>query len=204
LRKYLTLTQRANGFANRILFVMTRRSRVLPFGGNRIEYEDILEQLADARRKANDVIHMSMSDAYKALWSKHYKRLTTERMGMFGAITARAAPHVTRLAMIYALLDESGVMKEVHLKAALEVWRYCEDSARYIFGDALGDDTADTIMHALKRRPLSRTDIYSDVFLKNKLATEITRALEVLEREGLAQCKEVMTGGRTKEVWHLR
>jgi DNA-binding transcriptional ArsR family regulator len=103
--------------------------------------------------------------------------------------------------MIYALLDESGVMKEVHLKAALEVWRYCEDSARYIFGDALGDDTADAIMHELRREELTRTQIYRDVFSKNKSSFEITRALDVLERERLVRSREEGKGRQKTEVW---
>ena len=120
---------------------------------------------------------------------------------MLGAITSRAAPHVIRLAMIYALLDETLVMKEVHLRAALEVWRYCEDSARYIFGDALGDDTADTIRHELKRGDLTRTQIYRDVFSKNKSSLEITRALDVLQREGLVQSREKGEGRQKTEIW---
>jgi hypothetical protein len=202
LRKHLTVTERANGFANRILFAMTRRSRVLPFGGRSIDYGEIIPQLTAARLKAqHEIIHLRMSDVFRSLWRERYQRLTVERSGMLGAITSRAAPHVIRLAMIYALLDETLVMKEVHLRAALEVWRYCEDSARYIFGDALGDDTADTIRHELKRGDLTRTQIYRDVFSKNKSSLEITRALDVLQREGLVQSREKGEGRQKTEIW---
>ena len=43
-----------------------------------------------------------------------------------------------RLAAIYALLDGTDKIALAHLKAGLEVWRYCEDSAAYVFGTALG------------------------------------------------------------------
>ena len=113
-----------------------------------------------------------------------------------------AASHVIRLAMIYALLDGTKVIKDVHLKAALEVWRYCEDFVRYIFGANLGDDTADTILLALRRSGvgLTRTEI-SKVCSHNKSGSEITRALSVLEREGLAGCEKT-TGRHSKEIWH--
>jgi hypothetical protein len=43
-----------------------------------------------------------------------------------------------RLSALYALLDKSAVVKADHLKAALALWEYCEASARFIFGEALG------------------------------------------------------------------
>jgi hypothetical protein len=46
------------------------------------------------------------------------------------------------------------------MQAALEVCRYCEDSCCFIFGDSLGDVTADTIRAALLRNPdgMTRTE----------------------------------------------
>ena len=48
-----------------------------------------------------------------------------------------------------------------HLEAALEVWRYVEQSARYIFGEALGDALADTILRKLCVSPdgMTRNEI---------------------------------------------
>ena len=47
--------------------------------------------------------------------------------------------------LIYALLDLSEHIGLEHLDAALAVWRYSAASARWIFGDALGDPTADEL-----------------------------------------------------------
>jgi hypothetical protein len=58
-----------------------------------------------------------------------------------------------RLACLYALLDCSAVVNAYHLMAALDVWRYCEDSARFIFGDAVGDAMADEILRELRQNP---------------------------------------------------
>jgi hypothetical protein len=38
---------------------------------------------------------------------------------------------------LYALLDESAVIRAEHLLGAIAVWHYCEQSVRHIFGDAL-------------------------------------------------------------------
>ena len=48
-------------------------------------------------------------------------------------MTSRAAPHVRRLAMIYALLDMESVVDTKHLRAAKRLWDYCEDSAQSCF-----------------------------------------------------------------------
>jgi len=110
---------------------------------------------------------------------------------------------VMRLAVIYAVLDKSGKVRVEHLFAALALWQFAEQSARYIFGSALGDPTADAILQALREHPkgMDRTAI-REHFKRNKSSEEISRALEVLAEAGLARrepCKN--TGGRPREVW---
>jgi hypothetical protein len=87
------------------------------------------------------------------LWHEVYAQLSRDRVGLYGAVTSRAEAHTLRLSCLYALLDRSPVVRVAHLAAALEVWRYREDSCRFIFGDSLGDVTADTIRAALRDRP---------------------------------------------------
>jgi len=65
--------------------------------------------------------------------------------------------HVVRLAAIYATLDTSEHICLPHLEAGLAVWRYSSDSARWIFGDSLGDPTADDIWTLAKDRPAGVT-----------------------------------------------
>ena len=199
LRKHLQVVDRANGFANRFMFAMVKRSKELPFGGKAIDYGDLLPELNTVRRYARDVGLMRRADSFNKMWPDHYSRLTADRAGMFGAITSRGASHVMRIAMIYALLDKTKLIRDDHLKAALELWRYCEDSVRYIFGASLGDDTADTILLALRtsNRGLTRTEI-SKVCSNNKSGFEITRALTMLKSKELAECER--TG--KKEIWH--
>ena len=73
---------------------------------------------------------------------------------------------VLRLSLLYALLSCSKAIKTIHLRAALSLWRYCEKSARYIFGGTLGDKIADRILMALKANPkgFSRNDIREQLF----------------------------------------
>ena len=62
-----------------------------------------------------------------------------------------------------------------HLEAALAVWRYSLDSARWIFGESLGDPTADDIWALAKERAngISRTevrDLFSRFVARHKTA----------------------------------
>lgn len=146
---------------------------------------------------------LPFSPAARERWIEIYTRLSAPQPGMAGAANARAEAHVARLALIYALLDCSITIGDEHLEAALAVWRYSADSAAWIFGDSLGDPTADEIWSAAKERPrgLTRTEI-SDMFSRNKKRREIERALGVLEDAGrLRRETRQPDRGRTADVW---
>jgi hypothetical protein len=107
------------------------------------------------------------------------------------------------LSILYALLDCSAEIRREHLEAALAVWRYAEDSCRYIFGDSLGDPTADEILRALRasRDGLTRTDI-RDLFSRNRPEAEITRALNLLLEYRVARVLPAdEKRGRPPERW---
>ncbi len=89
--------------------------------------------------------------------------------GVVAFMVARAAPHIARFAMIYALLDCSRTIRVRHIQAAQTLWQYAEDSARFIFGDATGVPVADTILRALRTSPagLTTTEITYNLFNKN-------------------------------------
>jgi hypothetical protein len=208
LAKYLSATEAANGYANRFLFFCTRRSKMLPFGGAPGDITNLERRL----RNAIDVTYcaadlqgptqIEMDAAARGLWVETYGRLTADRPGMLGQVTARGAPYVRRLALIYTALDRATETHREHLEAALEVWRYAEASAAHIFGGKTGDDLADEVLRLLREKPRSRKQIY-DAFGRNKSGAELSRAFDILERYGLAEKTSVETGGRAAEVWRL-
>lgn len=208
LRRELSQTDAASGFGNRFLFVCVRRSKLLPHGGNLSEgaIREMASELGAAVRFARDVEQITRSPEANRLWAKVYPKLSAGGAGMYGAITGRAEAQVVRLSNLYALLDRSAVVEEWHLRAALALWHYCDQSAAYIFGSALGDETADTIEQALRRagpQGKTRTEI-SGLFHRHKKATEINRALERLRLLGWADCQMEDTSGRPVERWTLR
>ena len=145
-----------------------------------------------------------MTEAARMAWIDIYNEITEEQPGAFGAVCNRAEPQTLRLAMIYALLDCAKQIDVVHLRAALALWKYCEASAKFIFGDLLGDPVADAILLALRRQGddgLSRNDIY-EMFGRNKSKSAITDALQKLFTAGKATKYKRGNGrGRPEEVW---
>lgn len=140
--------------------------------------------------------------AAREMWAAVYPDLSEGAPGLLGAVTSRSEAQVMRLASLYALGDLSHVVRPDHLRAALAVWEYCEASARFIFGDALGDPMADEILTALRKTQegMTRTDL-RDYFGRNRDAGTIGRALAILAEHGLATMTPETTGGRPAERW---
>jgi hypothetical protein len=205
LRKELSDTAAANGFANRFLFGCVRRSQELPEGGgwHAVDPSPFVERLKAAGGFARQMGELRRDEAAREIWHAVYSDLSAGRLGLSGAVAGRAEAQTMRLATLYAVLDQSSSIRAEHLTAALAVWRYCEESVQYIFGDSLGDATADEILGLLRARPdgVTRTDI-REHFKRHKSADEIERALTVLESSGRARReREEETGGRPAERW---
>jgi len=204
LRRELTSTDMGNGFANRILWVCSRRSKLLPEGGSPSE-DDLRgagELLAVCLRYGREAGVMRRDDDARELWHHVYGELSTGTPGLVGAVVSRAEAQVMRLAVLYALLDTSKVIRRQHLEAALALWDYSRRSAQFVFGDAVGDQAADQILDALRRSAdgLTRTQI-RDLFGRNVSGSRIDLALRALEEQRLACCRPESTGGRPAERW---
>ncbi len=199
LRRELGETDRANGFANRFIYVCARRSKLLPDGGQLADGDlaSYAVPLMAAKRHAENLTELDRNDEARDLWHEVYADLSEGHPGMFGAITGRAEAQVIRLAVIFAVLDERDRITRPHLEAALEVWRYCEASAAYIFGESLGDPVADQILAELRQRGgrMARTDI-RNVFSRHKRRGEIDGALDRLRAAGAVRIECEPTGGR--------
>ena len=204
VRRYLSRTEAANGFANRFLWLCVKRSKILPEGGQIDElnlgvFTELLHQAIEIARGTGE---LKFDEEARAIWHKVYGKLSEGAPGLFGAVTSRAEAQVMRVACLYALLDGYSEIKATHLKAALAVWDYCEASARFIFGDALGDPIADDILGALRGSPtgLTRTQI-SEFFGRNRNKDQVGRALATLLEYGRVRVVSEKTLGRSVERW---
>src|SRR5215218_5261947 len=209
LLRHLTETEAANGFANRFIWLMVRRSKELPFGGewHRVDSAPLIKRLASAIEYGKRPAEIYWTEEAREIWREVYGTLSDGKPGLFGAVVGRSEAQVLRLAALYATTNESQLIEAEHLEAALAVWDYAEDSARYIFGEATGDPVADQILEALRAAVpdgMSRTEI-SHLFRRHQSAQRIGQALTLLAKTGRAYCKRVKdTGGRPSERWFAK
>jgi hypothetical protein len=205
LTRLLSECDQANGLANRFLWACCKRSKLLPFGGRlgRQDADRLQAGVVAAIAFARGVDEVTWSREAMALWQDAYPELTAPRPGAYGRVTSRAEAHSVRLATLYALMGRSSRIEPPHLKAALALWDYCERSARYIFGDALGDKDAQVILDALRAAPegLTRHQIRRDVFNGHRTGAETASKLALLLRRGLVRSETVATDGRPAERW---
>lgn len=205
LLRYLDSTEAANGFANRFVWACVRRANVLSRGG-RMDHPAIVamgHRLGEALETARDLCELRLDEGAYAIWDDLYEELTDGGVGLLGAITGRAAPQVVRIAGIHAALDGSRWIGADHLLAALFLWDYLAASAQFIFGDALGDDVADTILRALRAagdEGMTTTDVGS-LFSRHVTAARRDRALAMLLAAGKVTSETRETGGRAAHIW---
>jgi hypothetical protein len=205
LRQSLDKTSMCNGYANRFLFAFVERARILPFGGEDLDPAVIAElgrQTHEAIKRAQFVGRIQWAEEAREHWKSIYPNLSNEERGLSGALVARAAPQVVRLAMIHALLDHTDEIGLKHLNVAENIWNYCRKSVQYIFGDLLGNPIADDILRALRHSPngMTRTEIAA-LFGRNQGADRIGNALRILLEHGKARGTTQQTRGRPSEVW---
>lgn len=204
LLRYFDDVEAANGFGNRFLWACVRRSKCLPEGGSLADEDlgDLTTALMLAIDFARRTGELKRTDEARALWAEIYPELSEGMPGLLGAMLARSEAQVMRLACIYALLDQAREVDVVHLMAALAVWDYVEASAKYIFGDALGDPLADEILKLLRNNSqgVTRTEI-NNHFARRKSAAELDKALNLLFEKRLAAPVKEASGGRPVERW---
>jgi hypothetical protein len=144
------------------------------------------------------------SDEAADRWQWLYGTLAVRpRFGLLGALAARAEAQITRLALIYALLDCSPAIEPEHLEAAEALWNYCEHSLAYVFGPSTGNRHADALRDQLADGPVEWGAARTALGLRS--AADMKEVVEVLVSLNLG---EVVTlprdrGGRPRRVIRL-
>jgi hypothetical protein len=185
----------------------------LPEGGalDPVMIERFSDRLKALLQRAKWLGRVTMTEECRKRWRQIYEELSVDHPGLLGSIIARAEAQTIPLALIYAVLEErpegeTAMIEVVHLEAAYAVWKFCETSARYIFGDLLGDPVADEILRALRaagQAGMTRWAI-SEMFSRNRSSSQIGAALAALQRLGRVRSLFVVgpAGGRPSETWY--
>ena len=180
-----------NGYMNRFLCVLARRTRVLPNPAPlpTEQLKRVLDRIDTSVRFAATADEIGITPEAAFYWDIVYRKIAVGLTdNLVGKLTARAEPQIVRLAMIYTLLDSKHVIDTLHLKAAVAVWEYAERSTHFIFKDAIGVGVTDTILKALRDAGtdgLTETQI-SGLFNRNAPAPLLNQALKLLLEGELA------------------
>ena len=94
-------------------------------------------------------------------------------------MTARAAAHIRRIAMLYALIDLTDQIELEHFRAAKRLWDYCEESALYIFGGVTKEQLR-IVQWIGMHGPATFKQVREDLYRRNTLAAEIQADLDGL------------------------
>lgn len=204
LDRYMGTTDVFNGFANRFVWACVQRSKFLPEGGGLTEKQ--IRLLAHRIKRSVDFARqqdeLKLSKHALDLWKQTYPTLTRDVTGLVGAATSRAEAQVRRMALIYALMDKSKVVRTKHLRAALAVWKYCEESARVIFGGRSLVTVEDRILGIVKQFPKGCTRTQINESLQHHVRSHlITQALQRLKDNKCVRSRRRKTGGHKAEYW---
>ena len=188
-----------NGFANRFIFFYAEGDKINAFP--QPTPDSVVEALADRvaqvlryagadNHGSNNVLRMAFSAnaalAYEGLYGGELRgRSDGERIA---ALLDRRAPVLLRLAMLFAITDQTHIITLDHINAAMAWVRYWGDSVKFIFQDHtnLGINptkltNAERIVEYLKKHgSTTRTTLSQFCFGKHLTVSELDQALNEL------------------------
>jgi hypothetical protein len=205
LIRNFSATEQCNGFGNRFLWLLSKRSKSLPHGATVPEetMSRLVEKMEKAVNFARSAGRITRDTQANELWEQIYEPLSEGHAGFAGAILNRAEAQVLRMSLLYALLDCSRVIRVEHLQAATAIWDYVEGSVRYIFGDKTGNPVADRILGALRASESGLTDDEIGKLFGYHKTHEKNAALEELHRQNRIARESRETGGRSETIWKV-
>ena len=116
------------------------------------------------------------------------------------------------MALLYALMDSAEQIELEHLDAAVALWGYCDDSARWLFSTYEMDEQESHLARLVDyirqggSRGRTRTEISAGHYEKHRSAAEISSVLAPLIHDGVVIATEESqsSGGRptTRYVHH--
>jgi hypothetical protein len=175
----LDMADKYNGFCNRFLWLHVQRQSLKPHGGGDIDWTDEIARLGAAVKFTQTRKRVFMDRNARLMWERVYADLSLAEHGLVGAVISRAEAQVIRLALIYAMLDQSDRIQTEHLQAALALWEYADASARYIF-TGLSKEQHQILGFLETNQLAAKSEIYTRCFRNHRKADLISSDLDTL------------------------
>jgi hypothetical protein len=199
LLEVMSKREMTNGFANRFIFFYAEGNKVNAFP--QPTPDNVVEALADRvaqvlryagadNHGSNNVLRMELSPDAASVYDGLYGGELSDRSGgeRIVALLVRRAPMLLRLAMLFALTDQTHIIGVDHINAALAWVRYWVDSVKFIFGAHTNPGTSNTkptitqriVDHLTAHGPTTRSDLVKNCFGKHITKAELDLALNEL------------------------
>lgn len=192
------------GSWNRLLWILARRARLRPHGGDFDDLGELQDRVRSVVTHARNVGRMRRTPAADRLWEAEYvRRAEIQAGGVVGAIIGRAEPQLLRLAMLAALCRCEDRVDVEDLAAAISLWQYADETVRQLFGGC-EDPLVSRVIDAIRATPgISRSALHRQT-AKTMPAPRFVALLERAAATGAVESERAETGGRPREVWHPR
>jgi hypothetical protein len=199
LRTLMDRRELSNGFANRFIFFWAEGEKVValppPTPATVIDaltdrMAQVLSYVGADQHGKNDAICMELGPDARSLYEDIYLDELQDRSAgeRITGLLERRAPMLLRLAMLFALTDQTKVIEVHHINAALAWVRYWVESVKFIFqsadeeaGTALASDIAKRIATFLNdHAQATRTELSRKCFSGHVHKSVIDTALDEL------------------------
>jgi phage/plasmid primase-like uncharacterized protein len=198
-----------NGFANRILWIYSQRRKLVP-----LPEPMPAQELADIQYSLLSILNnchehergIAFTEQAREAWiDEYYQRLSSQNEhGLLGVVLNRGEAQVRRLALLFTLLDGADRTSLKHLDQAMAAWKYCEDSACYIFKGQAQDNVSRKIVEALQKTgSLTSTEI-SNLFSRNIKSDRLQKAIQELVTSDMAEMVSEPTKGRPSKTLKIK
>lgn len=189
----------SNGFANRFIFIWAEGEKINPFPKPTPKpvIDELAQRVAGVLRFAGadrhvdrDVLRIELSPEAATLYARLYRGELRDRSAgeRVAGLLDRRAPIFLRLAMLFALTDQSTTVEPEHIQAALAWVRYWVDSVKFIFQSAMDEagatevsETGDKIVAYLtEREQATRWELTTGCFKGHISKGKLDKALDEL------------------------
>jgi hypothetical protein len=223
LRATLNPTDIYGGTVNRFLFFYAERLKAVAFPSSTPH-----EQVAFFTDKLARIITWSkmdygtsndngqatiacLSDNAKAFWVQEHKRISSNYGSpLVAEATGRRTPYALRLALLFAITDQSLIIEHHHLRAAIAWVDFSAQTADYLFGDGVKKAKANGVLkekliNFLSKQPnreASRTEISKHCFKGKVPSAELTKLFEALQGSVIDKHEQI-SGNNKKSTYKL-
>jgi hypothetical protein len=162
LKDLMAQRELSNGFANRFIFFWAEGEKVValppPTPTHVVDaltdrIEQVLQYVGADQHGVNDVICMELAPDARTLYEQLYHGELRDRSAgdRVTGLLERRPPMLLRLAMLFALTDQTKVIQTQHLHAGMAWVRYWVDSVKFIIQSATDEAMASIASEAARR-----------------------------------------------------